>query len=571
MQAAVSAVQGKVWDPIPVAKEDLLLERAYRWEKERANETYLVQPMGGGQLRSLTWAEAMTEARKMATHLKGRGFPPGSRIAILAKNSAHFIIADLAIWMAGYISVALYPTLTPDTIKYILEHSDSKLIFIGKLDGWSGMKPGVPQGMPRIGLPLSPDTEAEPWDRITAGVEPISGSPVRDANDTAILMYTSGSTGRPKGVEHSFRSLSIPSIGAGQVITITSNERMISYLPLAHAFERALVESASIFFGFKVFFAESLDTFVSDVQRARPTIFHSVPRLWMKFQAGVLAKLPQKKLSTFLKIPILSGVVKKKVLKGLGLDAVKYALTGSAPLPPQIIAWYRGLGLELLEGYGMTENFCYSHIARPGALKPGHVGPAQPGVEVRIAENGEILVKSPVAMKSYYLEPALTAEAFTEDGYLKTGDRGEVDANGQLKITGRVKELFKTSKGKYVAPAPIENLLNASGVVEQSCVMGADLEQPLAVVMLNAEARAKAASPAGKAELEAQLSALLKEVNSKLPPYEHLFTLAVAKEEWTIPSGLLTPTLKIKRDAIERHYDPLAKRAGQERKAVCWE
>src|SRR5690606_24909900 len=208
-----------------------------------------------------------------------------------------------------------------------------------------------------------------------------------------------------------------------------------------------------------VFFSESIGAFVHDMQRARPTLFISVPRLWLKFQHGVFAKVPEKRLSLLLKIPILSHFVKKKVLRGLGLDACRFAGSGSAPIPEELLTWYHDLGLELLEGYGMSENFCYSHISAPGRARVGYVGEPYPEVEQRINELGEIEVKSPGNMLGYFKAPEKTAETITPDGFLKTGDIGEIDAEGRLKITGRVKDLFKTSKGKYVAPAPIENRL----------------------------------------------------------------------------------------------------------------
>jgi long-subunit acyl-CoA synthetase (AMP-forming) len=279
-----------------------------------------------------------------------------------------------------------------------------------------------------------------------------------------------------------------------------------------------------------------------------------VPRLWLKFRDGVHKKMPEKKLRMFSKIPILGGIVKKKILTGLGLDQARFAVTGSAPIPADLLQWYRDLGLELLEGYAMTENFSLSHYTPPKKSRSGRVGLAAPDVEVRIADDGEIQVKSPATMKGYYKEPALTEEVFTPDGFLRTGDRGEVDKDGYLTITGRTKELFKTSKGKYVAPAPIENLLNTSGIVEQSCVMGTGEPQPYAVVMLSESMRARRAAGEGKAELGPQLEALLKKVNAALPEYERLSRLFVAKDEWTINNALLTPTMKIKRSAIEERY-----------------
>ena len=537
-----------------MSSDPLLLERVYHWEKTSPSATYMTQPTGGGAVETYTWQRTVDEARRMATYLQSQGYEPGSRIAILSKNCAHFIMTDLAIWMAGHVSVALYPTLAPETVSYCLEHSDAKMLFVGKLDGWEGMKPGVPEGMPCVSYPLSPKTDFPTWDDLVKKHEPIAGNPARRADELAILVYTSGSTGQPKGVMHSFGTMSVAASRFASMLDMTPNDRMLSYLPLAHVFERAAVECCSIMSGMQIFFAESLETFVGDIQRARPTLFQSVPRLWLKFQLGVFSKMTPEKLAFLLKIPLLNNVIRKKVLTGLGLQETRAAISGSAPIPPELVAWYRSLGLELLEGYGMSENFCYSNMAQPGRVRAGYVGEANPGCDVRISEEGEIQVKSPANMLGYYKDDVRSKEAFTDDGFLKTGDRGEVDELGRLKITGRVKELFKTSKGKYVAPAPIENLINNDPNVEISCVSGSGQPAAHALIMLAPDATAKLGDAAAKAELQGKLEALLDSVNSKVENFEKMQFFAVVSDEWQIENGFLTPTMKIKRTTIEDAY-----------------
>lgn len=554
-----------------VQPSDLPLERAFKWEKERANQVYMVQPFGGAAVKEYTWAQTVDQARRMATYLRAQNFPAGSNIAILAKNSAHFIMADLAIWMAGHASVAIYPTLNAETVNYILTHSESKLMFMGKLDTWKDMKPGVPTDMPIVAFPLAPQNDYKQWDDIVAQTEPLPGQPVRKPEDISIIVYTSGSTGRPKGVVHNFAALGAAALGFSEILKVKSDERQISYLPLAHVFERAAVEVASLYNGTKVFFAESLETFVNDVQRARPTLFHSVPRLWLKFNMGVLKKMPEEKLNKLLRIPILNRIVKKKILTGLGLDQARMAVSGSAPIPPELISWYRNLGLELLEGYGMTENFAYSHFSLPGKTRVGYVGNAVPDVEHRISEAGEILVKSPANMLGYYKMPEESKDSFTEDGFLKTGDRGELDEQGRLRITGRVKELFKTSKGKYVAPAPIENLFNASSFIEQTCVAGSGYEACHAVVMLSEDWRARKNDPDAKTKIEEGLTKLLHEVNKQVEPHERLQFVAIAKDDWLIENGFLTPTMKIKRNILEGTYGPKLDQWYNAKQKVIWE
>lgn len=544
-----------------MAQAPLMLDYVYAHETTHADQIFLTQPVGGGQVVDYTWAQTLDQARRMAAHLKAQNLEPGARVAILSKNCAHFIMAELAIWMAGCTTVAIFPTETAETVRYVLDHSEASLLFVGKLDTFEQQRPGIPAGLPLIAFPLAPKTSYETWDAITARTKPLNGKPARDGKDIAILMYTSGSTGQPKGVMHSFERITAAAEGINNDtkarIGANTRNRMLSYLPLAHVFERAWVESASLVNGnTQLFFAESLDTFIQDLHRAKPITFISVPRLWLKFQQGVFAKMPPKKLDRLLGIPILGKIVGRKVLKGLGLDHALLAGSGSAPIPAELIAWYRRLGLNLIEGYAMTEDFAYSHNSTDKINAPGCVGVPLAGVEVRISEEGEVLIKSPGQFVGYYKRPDLDAEVFTEDGFFRTGDKGERRADGLLRLTGRVKELFKTSKGKYVAPAPIENRLNACPRIETSMVSGVGQPSAYAIVVLAETVRPQVKDPAFKAQIHAELEQLLVSVNAELPDYERLQMLVVAPEPWSIENGMLTPTMKIKRARIESAVEP---------------
>ena len=543
-----------------MAHPQLMLDYIYDHEATHPEAVYLTQPIGGGQVVDYTWAQTLDQARRMAAHLQSLGLEPGARIAILSKNSAHFIMAELAIWIAGGTTVAIFPTETADTIRYVLEHSGASLLFVGKLDIWEQQTPGVPAGLPCIALPLSPPNAFETWDAIIARTPPLTGRPARAGTDLAMLIYTSGSTGQPKGVMHSFERITAASLGIVKEIKSRvgsdAHNRVLSYLPLAHVFERAWVESASLVDGnTHLYFAESLDTFLQDLNRARPTTFISVPRLWLKFQQGVFSKMPPKKLDRLLGIPLLGRIVARKVLKGLGLDQALLAGSGSAPIPAELITWYRRLGLNLSEGYAMTEDFAYSHNSTDAINAPGYVGVPMPGVQVRLSEEGEVLIKSPGQMVGYYKRPDLDAESFTADGFFHTGDRGEIRADGLLKLTGRVKELFKTSKGKYVAPAPIENRLNAHPMIELSLVSGVGQSAAYAMVVLSEDLRPQMGDAAVRAKVQQELGVLLREVNSAVADYEQLRMIVVAKEPWSIENGMLTPTMKIRRSRIESEFD----------------
>lgn len=452
-----------------------------------------------------------------------------------------------------------------------MENSDTKLLFVGKLDPiWDDMKKGVPDDMPKIAFPLAPDNDHDQWDDIIAKHEPLMEPAERSPEEMATIIYTSGSTGKPKGVMLSFGAMQVSAKGISSYLNTNLDDRVLSYLPMSHSFERWVIESHALYAGFPLYFAESLDTFLQDLQRARPTLFISVPRLWLKFQLGVFKKMPPEKLNKLLKIPILKGIVKKKILTQLGLNEVRFAGSGSAPIPKEVIEWYRSLGLELLEGYGMTENLAYSHCTKPGEVRPGYVGAPYPDVQQKISEQGEVLVKSPGTMMGYYKLPEKTKEDLTEDGFLKTGDLGEIDEKGRLKITGRAKEIFKTSKGKYVAPAPIENLISNHLRVEACCVSGSGYPQPFGVVMLSEDARADLEQGAQSA-IESELTEHLKAVNSQLPHHEHMAFLAVAKTEWLPDNGFLTPTMKIKRATLEDVYGAYADDWYSQKKPVVWE
>jgi long-chain acyl-CoA synthetase len=316
-----------------------------------------------------------------------------------------------------------------------------------------------------------------------------------------------------------------------------------------------LVEQGMLRYGGHIFFAESLETFVQDMNRARPTIFFSVPRLWVKFQQGVYSKMPPPKLKFLLMLPLIGGLVRRKLLKGLGLDQCRLAAGGAAPMPSDLLAWYRDLGLDLIEVYGMTENCAISHATLPGTFRPGTVGFPYDGVESRIdPSTGEIQMRCPSVMMGYFKDPEQTAATMTADGWLRTGDKGLVEKDGCLRITGRVKDIFKTSKGKYVAPAPIEDMLVTHPDIEACAVTGANFAQPLGIVMLAPDSVKRVADAGERAALTRSLEEHLKSVNARLEAHEQLDCLAVITTNWTPENGLVTPTFKVKRPKIEDAY-----------------
>lgn len=540
----------------PTGPLDAFLQRV----QHNATAVAMVQPLGAGKLREYTFADMGDETLRMAGYLRSLNLPPQTHIALMSKNCAEWIMADLAIWLSGHISVPLYPTLTAASVQQILEHCGARVLFVGKLDVWDEASKGVPDDVHKIAFTLAPSKACRDhpcWPEIVRDTAPMDISSVArpGAGDLATIIYTSGTTGAPKGVMHNFGTFTMMGENLSSVYEMSPQDRMISYLPLSHVAERAAVELSLLYVGQKVFFAESLETFGEDIKRARPTLFFAVPRIWTKFYQKASDALPPKKLARLLRIPILNRVIRKKILSAMGLQECRVALSGASALSPEVIEWFRNLGLDILEVYGMTENMAWSHTTREGDQRIGWVGKPNDGVECKISDEGEILVRSPGNMMGYYKQPEKTREDLTEDGWLHTGDKGEVDAEGRLRITGRVKEIFKTEKGKYVAPAPIEGRFVSFPGVDQACVMGANLPQPLVLVCLSPEEQARLAKGSARESYVESLQNHLRAVNAELDPHERLDALVVVAEAWGVENNLLTPTLKLKRNELEALYD----------------
>ncbi|MCB9074563.1 MAG: AMP-binding protein [Chitinophagales bacterium] len=544
------------------------LERFYHWEKTQPNKTFFRQAYQG-QWLSVTWAQAGTEIRKMANYLKSLNLPEHSKIAIISKNSMHWIMSDLAIMMSGHISVPLYPTIPGDLIKYCLEHSETKVCFVGKLDNWKTQAHGIPDGVKVINFPMWSEYYDGyiNWEDIMKNTEPLMENPIPNPDDLITIIYTSGTTGLPKGVLHRYGAIGFAAANAMKLLdNLSPADRFFSYLPLSHIAERMLVEMGSIYSGGTMSFAESLETFPMNLKETKPTVFLAVPRIWTKFQMGILAKMNQNKLDLLMRIPIVNNLIKKKIKEGLGLENAKYLLSGAAPLPVATTNWFDHIGFRIYEAYAMTENCAYSHLSLPNSRKVGSVGCSLPFNEVRFSEEGEIQVKSDAIMVGYYKEPEKTRETITEDGWLCTGDQGVEDNKGFLTITGRVKDIFKTDKGKYVAPAPIENELSKSTLIEQVCVVGANLPQTMALVVLSEEAKGK-----NKNEVDKELEELATSVNKGLEKHERMKKVVIMNEEWTVENNLLTPTLKVKRNILEKQKQDAYQNWYQQKESVVWE
>lgn len=524
-----------------------ILDKFCAFEAARADKLFLAEPVKG-VYQKFTWREAGEQVRRMAAALQAMGLGKNDKVAILSKNCAHWIMTDLAIAMAGCISVPLYPNITADALREIILHSESKAVFIGKLDNPEELRKGVPDELIQISFPFYPNAGCINWDELVARHEGLRGKPDIDPASLACIVYTSGTTGQPKGVMHSFHAVGFAVDAFLKSYPDLKEEIFFSYLPLCHVAERMLVECGTIFTGSTVYFVESMDTFAKNLQDTKPTVFLAVPRIWEKMQEGILKKMPQKKLSRLLSIPVISSIIKRIIQKKLGLANARFLFTGASPINPALLHWYARLGLVIQEAYGMTENVALSHANRRGRVRFGTVGQPYRGVEVRLGKDNEVQVKSDASMLGYYKEPALTAECF-EEGFLRTGDEGSIDTEGYLTITGRIKDQFKTSKGKYIMPAPTESKLLQSPLIAQVCIVGSGMPSAMALCTLPETAKSQ-----DREVLAKELKEMVSVVNKALEHHEQLSRLIVLPEEWTIANGLLTPTLKIKRKMIDASF-----------------
>lgn len=542
-------------------------EMILKWAEERPNEVYLKQIINR-QFVEFTYQEVADKALRLASALKALGAQPGDRVALISKNCAEWFICDLAIMLGDFVSVPIFPTAGADTIEYCINHSESKIVIAGKLDDAAATQ-SVLDSLPNItSISLPYDSAAQcqhTFNDLVEKYEPSTLRPEHHDEKLMSLVYTSGTSGLPKGAMLTYGAFSWSVQRLIDHIGIEKGDRLFSYLPLAHITERVYIFGSSVMGGVTTAFPESLDTFIEDVKMHRPTLFISVPRLWTLFQQRIQDKLPQKKLNILLKIPFINTLIKKKLADGLGLDQARVLGCGSAPVSPALLEWYHSVGLNITEAWGMTESFAYSTLNYPfRADKIGSVGNAGPGIEIKIAEDEEILVRGQGLFSGYYKNDIATQESFNSEGWLHTGDIGDIDSEGYLTIRGRKKDTFKTAKGKFVAPVPIENKLFEYSRVEMMCLIGLGLPGPILLVVPHDFPNFD------KARYERTTKRVIEKMNSQLASHEKIKGVLMIKDPWTIDNGVLTPTLKIKRHVLEQKYHEIGHNWPKD-KLVVWE
>ncbi|NVK23452.1 MAG: AMP-binding protein [Gammaproteobacteria bacterium] len=535
------------------------------WAEKTPKKIFLQQPKSR-HIETHNWQQVKTQVENVAASLHKLGLSKGDKVAILAKNCAEWIMADLAIMRAGMVSVPIYPTANADTVQYVLEHSESKAVFIGKLDKPQEVESGVIGSVIRLSLGYQSLACQYDWDKL----QTLADSPLPefypDLDDLMTISYTSGSTGNPKGAMIKYRAYAWANDKIVDILQLDEHERFLSYLPLAHITERCLVEGAAYQSNMTLYFTESLEHFVEDLKYAQPTVFFSVPRLWSLFQKNIIDKIGESKLNLLLSIPLVSSLIKRKIQKGLGLNKARIVASGSAPISPALIRWYQGVGLDICEAWGMTENCIYAIGNFPfNDSMIGTIGYVLPGCDAKTTDEDELLFKSEGLFDGYYKNDEATKEAFTEDGYFKTGDLVKIDdTNGAVTIIGRVKDNFKTAKGKFVSPVPIEKKLAQDSHIELLCIVGSGMAAPVALVQLS-----EGASALPKQQVAASLKETLVAVNNNLESHEKIGAVVVVNEPWTPENEVLTPTLKIKRHVLHQQFSERVEELKGEK--VIWE
>ncbi|MEN3040380.1 MAG: AMP-binding protein [Bacteroidia bacterium] len=550
--------------PAPTQRSELLpthLHYFYKWEAETPDKVFLRQPYGRSW-RTLTWREAGEQARRIARALQSMNVQRGSFVGILSKNCYHWILADLSILMCGAVSVPFYANLASEDLRTVLQKSEVTHLFVGKLDPgyWDKVRHVVPSYIRIIRFPDYPGSslvrDGEAWEELLRQYEPLTEvyKPIRD--DLWTILYTSGTTGTPKGVMLKYLSpalfleheLRYRDIGLFDL----SEGRFFSYLPLNHIAERLAIELGCLCLGGTISFAESLDTFARNLQETQPTFFFGVPRIWQRFRLAVLERFGgERRYNRLIRLPLIGSLVKKLIRRRLGLDKVELALTGAAQTPDAVKTWFQELGVYVRDVYAMTENCAGCTVMPKDRNKLGTVGKPLTGVRLKIDEHsGEVLMWADWIMSGYYKEPDKTAEVL-RDGWLHTGDTGEIDEEGFLRITGRVSDAFKTAKGMFVVPAPLEEPFGKLPFVEQVCVVGLGQTQPL--VLLTLSDLGKKVAPA---EVEQAVEEVIQAVNHPLPSYQKVAKAVLLHESWGVENSLLTPTLKVRRREIDKRYAP---------------
>ncbi len=560
-----------------------------------------------GVWEEISWNRLNGMVRDLGLFLINRGVRPGDKVALFSPNRYEWWVADLAIISVGAVNVPIYATNSAEECRYIIENSDSRMCFVGTREHMEKILQ-IRERLPNLGeIVLFDDLEQPLPGVITlrdafregrAAPDPEEFDrrliPI-DIDDVATIIYTSGTTGPPKGVMLTHRNF-VANVNQLQAVDpefLSGDHTFLSFLPLAHSLERTVGYYCPIFLGHKVAFAESTEKLLENFGEIRPTFLVSVPRIYEKIHAGITAKVadaPPVKKALFnwamgiarknlpyvcenkkrtgwfaVQYKLADRLIFRKLRAALGMDRLHAAISGGAPLSVSDAEFFLGMGIKILEGFGLTETTPVTNGNKPNRIKPGTVGPAVKDTVIQISEIGEILIKGPQVMKGYYKNESATREAFTSDGFFRTGDIGEIDEDGYLKITGRIKDLIITSGGKNISPQNIENALLASPFIEQLAVIGDNRKYLTALIVPSFVSLEKWAEQnhvpftdrgelISRPEVRKLFAAEIEQCLKDFAPIEQVRKFTLLETEWSQDTGELTPTLKLKRKIIQRKY-----------------
>jgi long-chain acyl-CoA synthetase len=562
-----------------------------------------------GAWRTLSWRQYAERVAEVAMGLAGLGVGKGDFVAIMATNRPEHVLADQGAVHAGATPTSFYFSLAPEQIRYVAGHCEAKLVVLEDRDTlkrWQDLRDDLPALQYLVVLDGAHDEDGPGvlgWDELVGrGRDALAAD--RSAfeelrgrvgpEDNATLLYTSGTTGPPKGVLLTHHNLLYESVALDRLTGLAPEGSSVSYLPLAHIAERVVSIYGPLTMRTHIWFCPEPTQAVEYVREARPTLFFGVPRVWEKVRAGISAKLAaeeserrrklaQRAVETGLEVvrrrqrgeavplglrarhAVLDTLVLAKVRRAIGLDRCRFASSAASPLAVDVAEFFAALGLPLVEVYGMTETTGVATGNRPGKVKIGTVGQALAGVEVRLAGDGEVLVRGPVNTPGYFKQPEATAELIDPDGWLHTGDVGELDGDGYLKIVDRKKELIITSSGKNLSPANIEGLLKEHPLIGQALVYGDDRPYVVALIVLDHElapgwaarnglAGDDLAALAAHRQVLGEVQLAVDATNQRLARIEQVKRFEVLPVEWTAESEELTPTLKLRRRIIHAKY-----------------
>jgi len=543
-----------------------------------------------GLWEKISWADYAARVNALAREMIHLGLRPGERVAVLCENRPEWLIADIAIQTAGAATVGVYTTSSPEQLAYHVNHSDAVGLVLEdaeQLEKWLAVRDRCEHVEWVIVVEPEDVDGILAWDEVlAAGAARYASDPAPvderlaaiDPHDTALFIYTSGTTGNPKGAMLSHANLLWAIDSLHGAAPVKHDDELLSFLPLSHIVERLISVAAPLRFGYTVSFTENLDTVLTNLQEIRPTVFFAVPRIWEKLHS--LVELNMKDANVIKRVaygaavgaakggnPVLAGLAQLAVLRllryRLGLDRVRVAISGAAPIAPEVLAYFRAIGVDVREGFGLTESTGLICIHRSGG-RLGTVGFPFPGVEVKLADDGEILSRSPGNFLGYHKDPAATAEAL-EGGWLHTGDVGELDPDGQLRITDRKKDILITAGGKNIAPQKIENQLKSSPYINDAVVIGDRRKYLTALLVLDEDnvthwamerqlAYSTYTDLAANPEVRELIEAEVERVNATLARVETVKKFAILPKRLYHEDGEVTATLKVKRSSIANKY-----------------